>query len=540
LKQNTIKIKPSEFAELVFNLDGAPFRLGPRRYLLPIYDADIEEGIIMSGRQVEKSTTNATKMGTHTLMQKNFKALYVAPQNAQVKEFSRERIGKFYDFSQNDIVNKEYRNTRYDLNNVSMKQFSKVNSINYFRHCYEMGDNIRGITANGIWFDEVQDINVDAIPVVKECQAHALDTGSRTRVTWYTGTPKTFSNTIQQYYERSTQNEWVIKCEHCGTQQILGVKNLTPTKFICRKCGMELTKEMIANGRWYSLAPNNAIQGFRISQMMVPWSQPKDLWAKYETYSKGKFYNEVLGRSYEDAQKPLNMPLLLSICDNDFILSEALPPEYNNRKTYMGVDWGTGGKSYTIAEVYGEDQYGNLRLLFAKKFAIGDETEPDYQVQYISQLMHIFRVNKCVLDWGFGFVQNKDLVRMFGKRMEICYYSASQNKARKYNVDKGFWTVNRTEMISTYLKDIKEHRIIWPGRSKDQIDFMFDHHLAELSEYRKSLNGKSEELFYFHSESTPDDALHAGVYAKLACILDRESTNNSYSFSGVYMPNEDF
>ena len=53
------KVLPSVFAEAVYKLDGSPFRLTNRHYLKPIYNGQIEEGIIMSGRQVEKSTTNS-------------------------------------------------------------------------------------------------------------------------------------------------------------------------------------------------------------------------------------------------------------------------------------------------------------------------------------------------------------------------------------------------------------------------------------------------------------------------------------------------
>lgn len=542
-QKDVVRIKPSQFAESVFLLEGRPFRLGPRRYLLPIYNCDIEEGIIMSGRQVEKSTTNATKIATHTLTEPNFKALYVAPQNEQVKEFSRERIGKFYDYSQQDVVNKEFRTTN-DINNVSMKQFSKNGSVNYFRHCYEMGDNIRGLTANGVWFDEVQDINNDAIPVVKECQSHALDAGAKMKITWYTGTPKTFSNTIQKRFEESTQNEWIVTCPHCRTHQILGIKNLTPTQFICRKCGKEIDRQSIENGKWLPMQRDKRIIGFRISQMMVPWITASDLWQKYESYSKGKFYNEVLGRSFEDAEKPFNMPLLQALCENDYYLVEALPREFMANRIYMGVDWGTGGKSYTVVTIFTYDKNGIFRLLYAKQFRVGDELDVDWQVNFICKLIIIFRVNLAVLDWGFGFVQNNTIKKKFGNRVAICYYSSNQNKKINYNKEKGMYVVNRTAIISEYVDFIRAKKAAWPGKSTGEISYLFDDHLAEFAEYRKSYNGRSEELMYMHSESTPDDGMHSCVYAWLGSKLDANKDGNNAAgmtpenpFSGAYMPN---
>lgn len=529
-----LKIRPSQFAESVFMLDGAPFRLGARKYLLPIYDLPIEEGIIMSGRQVEKSTTNATKIGTATLTQPNFRALYLAPLTEQVKEFSRERIGKFYDYSQEDIVNRCFR-SKADLNNMSMKSFAGSNSVNYFRHCYDTGDNIRGLTANGVWFDEMQDLNIDAIPVVKECQSHAMDAGAKSKITWYTGTPKTFSNTIQQYFERSTQNEWIVKCPHCNTYQILGVKNMTPTKLVCRKCDHEMEKDTITNGKWIPMDRSKEIEGFRISQIMVPWTTAKDLWYKYEVYPKGKFYNEVLGRSYENAEKPFTMPMLAAICENEHKLYDRLPPEFANAKIYMGIDWGTGTKSFTVVTIFAVNKFGKMQLIYTKRYSIGDEIDPDYQLKHIMGLVRAFHVRKVGSDWGFGYTQNNILRKNFGTRVAVIYYSANQNKAITYNKEKDMYSVNRTKVITDYINFVKEKQVEWPGKSRQELSFLFDMHLAEMAEYRKTTNGRSEELMYSHSESQPDDGLHSCNYARIAFILDKMQSNDAYMPIGIDM-----
>jgi hypothetical protein len=165
-EEKRMQILPSRFAESTYLLDGQPFRLTNRHYLKAIYDSEIEEGIIMSGRQVEKSTTVSTHMANYTLLIPYFKALYYSPLNDQVKVFSKERLGKLYEFSQEDVIKKNY----IDKNSsqaVFYKDF-KNGAVNYFRHCYEMGDNIRGLTVNGLFGDEIQDIHIDAIPVEKK------------------------------------------------------------------------------------------------------------------------------------------------------------------------------------------------------------------------------------------------------------------------------------------------------------------------------------------------------------------------------------
>lgn len=537
-EDNKVKVLPSIFAESVFQLDGRPFRLKRRNYLIPIYDGDIEEGMIMSGRQVEKSTTNSTKMATLTLLKPHFKALYFAPLTSQVKEFSKERIGKIYEYSQNQVVKNNFIG-KHDSQAVYFKEFSN-GSVNYFKHCYGLGDNIRGITVNGIWGDEIQDIHIDAIPVIKECQSHALEAGARTRITWFTGTPKTFSNTIQQYWDMSTQNEWIVRCPHCGSYQIMGITNLEPTRFVCRKCKMDLPREAIFNGLWYPLQPDKRLKGYRISQLMVPWIDPVDIWNKYETYSPDKFHNEVLGRSYENASKPFNTLLLAEISNNEFKLYSRAEGEFANRKIFMGIDWGTGDRSYTVVAIYSRNSDGKFQLLYIKRYENGKEVEPDWQLRHICNLMNIFKVTFCIVDWGFGYTQYKKMRNIFGARVCACYYSFNLTQKPKYNQKKGMWIVNRTDVMQNYITAVHNKDIVWAGKDKNEYQWLYKHHLAEQAEYRQSRIGKSEELMYTHPEGQPDDGLHAGVYAYLAETLYSKGFGGGgtgISFSNAYGEN---
>lgn len=531
---NIRKVLPSVFAESVYKLDGSPFRLTDRHYLIPIYNSKIEEGLIMSGRQVEKSTTNSTHLANHTLLYPNFKGLYFAPLTSQVKEFSNERLGKLYEYSQCDVVKKEFID-KHDSQAVFMKTIKKTNSTVYLKHCYEQGDNIRGITVNGIWGDEIQDVHIDALPVIKECQAHAFDAGAKMRVTWYTGTPKTFSNTIQQYWEKSTQNEWIVKCNRCGQYQVLGIKNLEPKKFICRKCKLELAKSDIINGFWYETDPSKKIKGFRISQLMVPWIRAEDIWSKYTTYSADKFHNEVLGRSYENASKPITPAMLGRISTNNLSLVSAAIGEFSNRPIFMGVDWGTGENSFTVVKICARNNNGKFQMLYTRRYAVGEELDPEYQMNDICGLMSVFKVHLAVVDWGFGYDRYKKLQSIFGThRVTACYYSFNQRVKKKYDFEQARWIVNRTQVIQEYITSIEKMDLVWPGLDKERYHWAFDHHLAEQAEYRKAQSGRSEDLMFTHPAGMPDDDLHAGVYCKLAEEIYSETGDGAVEFSGYY------
>lgn len=530
-----LMVLPSTFAESTYLLDGKDFRLTDRHYLKEIYNGDIEDGMIMSGRQVEKSTTESTHMANYTLLIPYFKALYFAPLTDQVRVFSKERIGKLYNFSQQNCIAKNFKDK--DLADAVMFKEFKNGSTNYFKHCFEMGDNIRGITVNGIWGDEIQDIHIDAIPVIKETQSHALEAGARMRVTWYTGTPKTFSNTIQQYWDKSSQNEWVVKCPHCNKYQIMGVKNLEPTMFVCQKCKMELPKWAIINGRWYSLQTGKKLKGYRISQLMVPWILAPDIWDKYTTYSPEKFHNEVLGRSYENAEKPFNPLILAQISNNDLLLYPRAEREFANTRNFMGIDWGKGEKSFTVVTIFAWNIFGKFQMIFKKRYERGDELDPDWQVRDIANLMTLYKIAYCVADWGFGYVQYRKLQSLFGTRVAACYYSFNQKLDTKWDPIDSKWVVNRTKLIQNYIRAVYELKIVWPGASKSEFIWMYDHHLSEMAEYRKSQNGRSEDLLYNHPEGQPDDGMHSCVYAFLASMMHSVSGVNGIKFASAYGPN---
>ena len=530
-------ITPSQFAQGVFKLDGKPFSLKNRKYLLPIYNDHSDELIIMSGRQVEKSTTNSSLMAMNTLTIPYLRACYVAPIIPQVKEFSNTRIGKIYEDSQERIIERRYVDKTVK-NNVFEKTFLN-GSVNYFRHCYGNGDNIRGITVNLLFFDEFQDIEIDAVPVVKETQSHALDTVAGVRRTIYTGTPKTFSNTIQQFYEKSTQNEWTIRCPHCGRYQIMGEQSLSPTDFVCRVCKKPLPQAVIRKGMWVPMNRGGRFPGYLISQLMVPWTDPKDIWNKYQDYSRAKFYNEVLGRSYEDADKPFDPNTLSMMLQNNTKIQETGTGYWGNRDVFMGVDWGTGERSFTVITIGGFNDKGVFQIVYVKRCLGAEEKEHTYQEKLILSLFRTFRVRYAIFDWGFGETQGKNIMKNLGPgRAAFCYYSASQVKKVVYNPERNWYTVNRTSVMYDYIKACKDGKIAFPGADRNKIDWLLDHHMAEYQEYRKSYNGKSESLFYSHPESQPDDGVHSCNYAYFAATMGTgkpywNSQSGNAGFTGI-------
>lgn len=512
-----------QFSESMYMLEGSPLRFGQgRNYLKPIHNADLDEVLLMTGRQVEKSTTVSVKIANNILLRRFCRNLYVAPLNEQVKVFSKGRLDKLFRYSNNDLIRKRYMSNEL-ANQVFHKEFLNGSEI-YLRNCFESGDNIRGLSVSDIFIDEIQDILVDALPVILETQTRAK---KKRRI--YTGTPKTFSNTIQQQWEMSSQADWVIRCPKCGKHQVMGVESVTPTAYVCRnhRCRQPIDDIVRAMGRWEHRQPDRRLKGFRITQMMIPDIKPFDLYNKIQEYPILRLKNEVLGESYEKADKPFTKTFMMEITDKDFSMMNGITNTvFANTPTFLGVDWGEGekngeaGTGYTIMTVGAYDADGKFQILFSKRFERGDELDPDYQIKTLYNIVDMFRCRFIIADYGAGVKENKRIRKHLGTRFAQCQYVGNQKKKLNYDAGEFKYLIERSDWMTDFIDFCHDGNLRLFGKNDEgMLNVFYDNFTAIYSEYRRSSNGLAEKLFYGHDLTQPDDAFHSTFYSWLASIL---------------------
>ena len=528
-----VGIRPMAFAESMYKLNGTPLRFTQgRNYLKPIHEAEIDEILMMTGRQVEKTTTISVKMANNVLLRPFSSSLYVAPLNEQVKTFSRARLDKLFRYSQNDLVRKRYKSSDL-VDQVFHKEFTNGAEI-YMRNCYEEADNIRGLSTDDVCIDEIQDILVDAIPVILETQ-----TRSKNKHRIFTGTPKSFANTIQQQWDKSSQADWVIRCPACSKHQVLGVENVTPSAFICRnpRCKSVIPDIARAMGRWEHRYPEKRMKGFRITQMMVPDISPADIFDKIENYPLIRLMNEVLGRSYEQADKPFTKDFLWEITDRDFSMMHSITNSpFANIPTFLGIDWGEGekdgkaGTGYTVLTVCAYNPDGKFQVLFSKRFEKGKELDPDFQIRTIMNTVEVFRCRYVMADYGAGVKENKRLRKKLGNRFAQVQYVGQQKKKINYDKNEFKFLIERSDWMTDFIDFAHDGGLRLFGKDDDgMLDVFYENFSAIYSEYRKSNNGLAEKLFYGHAMSQPDDAFHSTFYAWFASKMFK---NGSYTPEG--------
>lgn len=292
-------------------------------------------------------THNSTLLGNLSLaysaLNPSFKTLYVSATSQQAQVFSADRIKEPIETSPllSALTN------RILSQNVFFKQFTNRSQIR-LRYAFLSADRVRGIPADKILIDEVQDIMTENIPVIEECVSHSMF-----KIMRYAGTPKSLDNTIEVYWQAfSTQNEWLVPCDYCNNWNNLGEKNIGKKGVICAKCGKPLHTRH-ERAQWASMQPRTpyneervAFEGFRIPQLMVPWIAEseegwKDLILKFEQYPRAKFYNEVLGLSFDLGTRPLKRDQIKACCREAIRMSDL--DEWVTRAgnvTFAGLDWG--------------------------------------------------------------------------------------------------------------------------------------------------------------------------------------------------------
>jgi hypothetical protein len=522
-----IGVTPSHFTEFAVKVPNkklqkhVPFSFTGREYLRLPYDTPSRRTLYKCGRQVEKSTLLGNKCLSYSCIINAFQVLYVSPTNAQTKTFSQDRLREPVETS--DIL-KAWTTTKLS-DNVFLKKFINRSQIT-LRYAYHNADRTRGIPADLILIDELQDIITDNIPVIEECASH-----SEFKYFHYSGTPKTLDNAIEHYWTNlSTQNEWVVPCELCGVQgrpetwhwNVLSEENIGVDGLICDKCKRPIYATH-PEAQWVCTNPSvkerlaEPYEGFRIPQLMVPWLSWSEIYDKYVKYPRAQFYNEVLGESYDSGTRPLTRQDVIDNCQPGMLMTPSYLSALHKKlgqgtPIFCGIDWGTGEGSYTLLTLAAYIE-GKFTVFYAHRFE-GQETEPPVQLEIIEQIIKNWNVSLVGVDYGGGFDRNDHLTRKFGTKIVKYQYSQPGQKV-KWEEKLRRFLVHRTEVMSDIFNAIKRRNIFrFPDWSAWEDPFAKDM-LNIFSEYNEQLR----QVQYKKSPDATDDTFHAILLCFLASLL---------------------
>lgn len=508
-----------ELLPLLFRIKSKPYSLKDYPQFSEMYgDGYAPDTIWMCGRQIGKSLNLSRSEVLDAIMTNHFQILYVAPLQAQTQRYStlylKESINSCFMATDMQVEAGEQADSAI-VKSVMHQSFGNGSSVQ-LTYAKTSSDRARGITADRIDFDEIQDQLVDNIPIISESL-----TSSHWGLRRFTGTAKTTDNTIESLWQQSSMCEWAMKCSHCTFWNIPNVDGkcldmIQIDGVRCVKCGGKLNVRV---GEFVPAYPDRMLnfRGYHIPQIVIPaivenrtkWSA---MLRKISRLPLPVVLQEVMGVSCSlgarlitqaDIDRQCTLPGMLELQGRlaDYVY------------TVGGVDWGIGEtQSFTVHTIIGVKPDGNIDVLWARRFSGFD---PDETLKQIAQAHNFYGCRLLAADFGMGFDKNTMLANRFGLPVVQIQY-LSQNKLLSYSplLGQHRWTVDRTTAMELLFLAIKYGKISFP-RKDDMLTFTPD----LLSPYEEVIEtGGIGHRRFNRNPAVPDDFFHALVFSTMTAM----------------------
>ena len=523
----------SNLAEFTFmlNLEGHPMSMEKFGMFEEMFDVlPIKRELWITGRQVAKTTTGAAAGIIERMSRAGSKGLIVAPLFAQASRISKDVTAPMLTRSlfRDEIL------TLPSKQQILQRVYGNGATETY---SYALLDvlRIRGISGiDRLWVDEIQGIREDLLPVIEQTQAARPYTGWKR----YSGTPLSTGNLIEILWQRSSQAEQVIRCG-CGRWNIGSVDHdllnmIGPKGPICVKCGKALD---VFSQVFVPRHPDRdeEFRGRHISQVLhwlhatIPtaWTELRKAQLDMPIY---QFYNEVLGTSYDSADRMIDLPALRSACvlgENTF--AEALKRRSELSLTAMGIDYGGGGDGHSKTKiVFGGLKSGSGSVHIHYMVELSQSMAPATQAAEILKLVE--RYNPAILahdytgmGWlfetlGFGTSLDPNIIYPFSygysPNREVIYAKIGEKGTR------ASLHLDHTRSLFATFTAIKAGRILLPDyelqRNPVNGSRPVDDFLAVFAERSPSVRG-GDKLTIKKDSGHSDDYAHAVNFLASAC-----------------------
>jgi len=544
---------------LALRLKGQPYTLKDHFPFSPMYRLRMPaKQIWKTGRQVAKTTN----MGAHGSMlsncKSNFVTLYCTPLYEQIRRFSTNYVRPFIDTSP---IRSLWVSTSTEQS-VLQRSFRNGSKM-LFSFALLDADRVRGVSADQIGIDELQDMDPAHLPIIRETMS-----ASKYKLERLHGTPKSMEGAVQGAWSRSSQAEWFIPCLACKRWNIPGIEfhlermigparddiSLQSPGTICYHCRRPINPRL---GHWKHRYEDRRwdFAGYHIPQLILPmhYGYPRawrELCAKQQGWgnmSYDRFCNEVLGESTDSGSK--------LITRTDLVASATLPwrnnvefpaPEIFQRlgsyvTRVLAVDWGGGGEegvSYTAIALMGIDSTGKIDVLWGKRLLT-----PNDHLREANEIRHWFNTFNCDVlshDYtGAGTVRETVLVQSglpIYKIMPIAYVRAAAAAILNHVPPtaihpRDHYRADKTRSLLYTVQSIKQRIVRF-----FQHDFVSEDHPGLIEDFLSLIENKAEShrgsdvYMIIKADSLSDDFAQA---VNLGCLALWHVTGNWPNFSSI-------
>ncbi len=455
-------------------VDGRPFDWDAHRYLLPLYEDDSAEIVLLKGAQVGATVWLLLRL-LWWVTTRTVKAGLFFPTKIGVDKLSKDRLAKLID--QNPAI----RAKLTDSGTLSLKQFGS--SSLYLLHIG--GTASKDSTPLDILaFDEVRLVESREISQAEERVSH-----SALKVRYYASTAGLSGADIHARFLKTDQ-----RCFHtrCGCPDGVVLTDVFPDCiavqpsgdcfYRCPRCGWRIRDPQ--NGRFVAHNPGAETHGYHVHQLLSRFVSPREVWRAFqETDNRQEFYNAKLGVPYID---PKNIGLTadeLDACLTDGITwnTPTVREGASEGRMCMGIDQMAGFNYVVVLQ-----QTGTHRRLV--RLEVIEEDDP---FRRCHELMIQDRIDMCVVDAMPNFNDAANLARAFPRKVFLAWWNSSAKEMVQWSDRKKeapstrrasamtkvpWWVVfNKYAAIELALHQFQNRRIAIP-RSREYVQVIRDHH----------------------------------------------------------------
>lgn len=478
--------------------------------------------MFMAGRQIGKTLNLSRSETLDMITVPNFQILYVAPLQDQSKRYSTLYLNEAI---QSCAWAKRLQDRKLEgvlsdskiMTSVFHKSFANGSGVQCM-YAKTSADRARGIMADRIDYDEIQDQSIDVIPVIEQSLK-----ASKWGLQRFTGTAKTVDNTIERLWQQSSQAEWCMRCPHCGRWNVPVKDNIVnmpqPDGMHCvySDCRGLLN---VRDGKWihFNESEKGKFDGYHVPQVIIPFmveNRPswELIWHDIQNLPPSIVMQEIYGIS-ESAGARI-------ISESDIRRQSTLPSMNvlrDNLDRYMyrvcGVDWGGAEQnSFTVVTVIGITASGRVDVLFAQRF-VG--IDPDVMYTQIAKAYNRYFCTAMACDYGLGFQNNLIMMNRYGCRVTQMQFVRSNQTISFHTTGRGDdrWSVDKLTALRCLFMSIKYGRIYFPPYDEFEI---YSRDLLSPFEHVADTSGLST-VVYLRDPSRPDDFCMALTFACMAAI----------------------
>ena len=482
-------VSPLDFAEKERVLSYTGFY----SYLKKILLETSQKVIICKGAQVgfSEGMINVSLYYLH----RRSPVLYMLPAADEVSDFSAGRVNPA-------IEECQIFQGKCDVHNVHHKL---IGGISFYLRGAQSRSKLKNIPVAVLILDEYDEMDEAMVLLARERLS-----GHLVKQEFCLSTPRLPDVGIYKDYKESDQENYAIRCCHCGSRQILTLEeNLVGEQLICSGCGAEITHreklEALPTGEWVLTQSGNGVPGYHLSQFYSPTVTGAEIGQALKKVEesgseiqKQEFYNSKLGLPYEAKGARLSGELI------DSRVGE-LPGE---RPRFAGIDVSQVGLHYAI---------------------IGSNTEYGVVIEEILRLpweslateLKNRGVRLVVIDANPERKMSRGFVEAFGDGFMAMYPSRKKMPLYEENEETRFVDIDRTEAIDTVVGRFKTNNILIKNNLPQY--GVLKNHLTNLVRQYREVRGAYEA---YYTETGPDHYAHALVYCEIASRLQPAMVEN--------------